>query len=90
MEIQRPPHPQNHLAMAIITTLICCQITGIISIIYASQVNSKYSEGNYEGAIRASQNAKTWWVVGLAIGIIGWIIGLIYSIIVLGFTFASL
>lgn len=77
MEIQRPPHPPNHLAMAIITTLICCQITGIISIVYASQVNSKYAVGDYDGAIRSSENAKTWWVIGLVIGGLVYILGLI-------------
>lgn len=67
MEIQKPPIPPNHLAMAIITTLMCCQITGIVSIVYASQVNSKYAMGDYEGALRASENAKTWWIVGLVL-----------------------
>jgi hypothetical protein len=68
MEVQRPPQPPNHLAMAIITTVLCCQITGIVSIVYASQVNSKYMAGDYEGALRASKDAKTWWIVGLALG----------------------
>ncbi len=72
MEVQKPPHPPNHLAMAIITLVLCCQITGIVSVIYATQVNSKYAVGDYEGAIRASENAKTWWIIGLALG------GLIY------------
>jgi hypothetical protein len=63
--------------MAIITTLICCQITGIISIVYASQVNSKYAVGDYDGAIRSSENAKTWWVIGLVIGGLVYILGLI-------------
>ena len=68
MEVQKPPHPPNHLAMAIITLILCCQITGIVSVIYAAQVNSKYAMGDYEGALRASENARTWWIVGLALG----------------------
>ena len=46
----KPKPPQNYLALAIITTLFCCQIFGIISIIYAAQVNSKYIAGDYLGA----------------------------------------
>ncbi|GGE11665.1 CD225/dispanin family protein [Psychroflexus salis] len=70
MEIQKPPHPPNHLAMAIITLVLCCQITGIVSVVYATQVNSKYAMGDYEGAQRASENAKTWWIIGLVLGLI--------------------
>lgn len=68
MEVQKPPHPPNHLAMAIITLVLCCQITGIVSVVYATQVNSKYAMGDYDGAQRASDNAKTWWIVGLVMG----------------------
>ncbi len=57
------PKPNNHLALAIITTIICCLPAGIVSIVYATQVNSKYNAGDYEGAVRASKNAKTWWIV---------------------------
>ena len=78
MEIQRPPQPPNYLVMAIITTIFCCQITGIVSIVYASQVNSKYALGDYDGAQRASDNAKTWWIVGLAIGVISYLIFILF------------
>lgn len=76
--------PSNHLAMAIITTLICCLPAGIVSIVYASQVNSKFQAGDYEAALRASKNAKTWWLVALIVGLVG-IIG--YAIFI--FTFGA-
>lgn len=57
------PRPNNHLALAIITTILCCLPAGIVSIVYATQVNSKYNAGDYEGAVKASKNAKTWWIV---------------------------
>ncbi|GGE31845.1 CD225/dispanin family protein [Psychroflexus planctonicus] len=85
MEIQKPPHPPNHLAMAIITTIMCCQITGIVSIVYASQVNSKYAVGDYDGAIRASENAKTWWIIGLVLGVLVYVgVFLIYGLALFG------
>ncbi|MGO2102043.1 MAG: CD225/dispanin family protein [Psychroflexus halocasei] len=66
--------PNNHLAMAIISTLVCCMPAGIVSIVYASQVNSKFMAGDYIGAERASKNAKTWWIVSLAFAAAGFII----------------
>ena len=55
--------PSNYLVFAILTTIFCCQVFGIVSIVYAAQVNSRWYAGDYQGAINASRNAKTWaWV----------------------------
>lgn len=66
----KPKPPPNYLALAIISTLFCCQIFGIISIIYAAQVNTKYISGDYDGAEIASKNAKTWGIVSVGIGVL--------------------
>lgn len=66
----KPNPPQNYLALAIISKLFCCQIFGIISIIYAAQVNSKYLAGDYSGAESASKNAKLWGFLSLGIGLL--------------------
>ncbi len=50
----------NHLVWAILTTLFCCLPLGIVSIVYASQVDGKRAVGDLAGARQASQNAKTW------------------------------
>ena len=57
--------PSNYLILAIVSTFLCCNVTGIISIIYAAQVNAKWEGGNYEGAISDSKNAKLWVIIGL-------------------------
>jgi len=57
--------PDNYLILAILTTIFCCQITGIISIVYASRVNSKWDGGDYAGAEEDSKNAKLWGFIGL-------------------------
>ena len=55
--------PSNYLAFAIVSTILCCLPFGIVSIIYAAQVNSKWAAGDFEGAKNSSKNAKTWaWV----------------------------
>lgn len=61
--------PPNYLVFAIIVTLFCCQILGIVSIVFAAQVNSKWNAGDFEGALNASKNAKLWAWVGVASGI---------------------
>ena len=61
----------NYLVQAILCTLFCCLPAGIVSIVYAAQVNSKLAVGDRAGAIQSSDNAKKWaWVsfgVGLAV-----------------------
>ena len=58
-----PPHVENYLAQAILVTIFCCLPFGIVSIVYAAQVNGKVEAGNIEGAQRASANAKMWaWI----------------------------
>ena len=50
--------PPNYLAWAIISTILCCLPFGIVSIIYAAQVNSKWASGDVSGAQQSSKNAK--------------------------------
>jgi len=53
----------NYLAQAILCTLFCCLPFGIVSIVYAAQVNGKVAAGDYAGAQAASNSARTWcWV----------------------------
>lgn len=54
------PKPPNYLVWAILSTLFCCLPFGIVSIVFAAQVDSKYNTGDLAGAQRASDNAKKW------------------------------
>ena len=66
-QIQHPQSPPpNYLVFAILTTIFCCQILGIVSIVFAAQVNSKWASGDYNGALNASKNAKLWAWIGFA------------------------
>ena len=52
----------NYLPQAILVTLFCNPL-GIVAIIYAAQVNTKWKLGDIEGAYKASENAKKWcWI----------------------------
>lgn len=57
--------PGNYLILAILTTFFCCQITGVVSIVYAARVNAKWDGGDYAGAQEDSKNAKLWGLIGL-------------------------
>lgn len=76
---QNHPKPKNYLIEAILSTIFCCQITGIVSIVYAAQVNSLYAEGKFDAADRAAKNAKNWFMVGLIIGIILYILSFAFG-----------
>ena len=69
--------PKTYLVEAIVATLLCCVPFGVVSIVYAAQVDSKFSAGDYQGAQRASDKAKTWYHVALISGLV---VGVIYFI----------
>lgn len=64
---QRVP---NHLVGAILVTVFCCQIFGIVSIVYAAQVNTKLLSGDLQGAIASSNKAEAWMWWGFGLGLV--------------------
>lgn len=81
----RPQRPSNYLALAIISTVMCCLPSGIVSIVYSSKVNTLYEAGRYEEAERASKNAKTWGIVSIVVAAVGILLYLlIFGIAIFG------
>jgi ABC-type Fe3+ transport system permease subunit len=74
--------PPNYLVWAILTTILCCLPFGIVSIIYAAQVNSKWQMGDYEGAKQSSKNAKIWAWVSFGVALAGVIIWAILTLVI--------
>lgn len=64
-----PPKPKNNLVPAILVTLFCCLPFGIASIIFASQVDTKYAAGDYAGAEASAAKSKLWmwWAFGVGL-----------------------
>lgn len=62
--------PKNWLVESILVTIFCCQILGIISIVYAASVESKFYRGDIAGAESASNTAKTLVIVSVACGLL--------------------
>ena len=68
-----PPSPvprvPNYLVQAILVTIFCCVPLGIVSIVFAAQVNGKLAAGDYAGAVETSNRAKmwAWWSFGVGL-----------------------
>ena len=60
----------NHLVWAILSTLFCCLPFGIVSIVYASQVDGKRAAGDIAGAREASGKAKFWAMLSAGLALI--------------------
>ncbi|MEV4456756.1 CD225/dispanin family protein [Microbispora sp. NPDC004025] len=81
--------PNNHLVMAIVTTILCCLPLGVVSIVFASQVNSKWMAGDYQGAVAASESAKKWWMASLITGIVLLVLYILFVVVLGVFSFST-
>jgi t-SNARE complex subunit (syntaxin) len=64
------PPPQNYLVWSILTTFLCCMPLGVVSIVFAAQVNSKWAAGDFAGAQESSRKAKQFAMWGAITGAI--------------------
>ncbi|MDH6308629.1 hypothetical protein M2451_000940 [Dysgonomonas sp. PFB1-18] len=60
-----PTKPDNNLVLSIVSTVLglcspCCigLILGIIAIVFSTQVDSKYTMGDYQGAEKSAKTAR--------------------------------
>lgn len=81
-----PQMPPTYLWQSIVVLLLCCWPLGIPAVVSAAQVSSKYSQGDYNGALAASNKAKMWAIIALVCGLIG---GAIYGVAVASGALAS-
>ncbi|WP_295961364.1 CD225/dispanin family protein [uncultured Xanthomonas sp.] len=72
------PQVSNNLVWAILTTLFCCLPLGIVSIVYASQVNTKLAAGDVAGARDSSDKAKKWAIYSAATSVVLIVLYLIF------------
>lgn len=88
-----PPH-SNRMALSILCTIFCCQIAGIIAIIYSSRSNQMYDsamvaidektkQNMYLQSESANKTALTWLIIALVFGILT-VIGMVIAVIAAG------
>ena len=72
----RPPRRRvtanvpTNLALAIVSTVLCCMPAGIVAIVFAAQVQGKLDRGDIRGAQKASNAARTWAIVSIVLGVV--------------------
>ncbi len=64
------PMPPTYLVWAVLATVLCCFIPGIVAIVYSTQVSSRYYAGDMEGAKRASKRVEIWVIVSFVLGVL--------------------
>lgn len=75
---------QNYLIPAIVATILCCPPLGIVSIIFAAQVNSKIATGDIAGATESSKKAKMFMFIAIGLGLLTYVIVIVLWIVVFG------
>jgi hypothetical protein len=75
------PRVPSYMGWAIATLILCFWPTGIVAVVYASQVGNKLSVGDIAGAQESSRKAKTWCWVTFAIGVAGVVIAIIATLL---------
>jgi len=78
-----PDKVPNYLIPAILSA-ICCFPLGIISIVFAAQVNGKVAAGDLAGAADSAKKAKMFSYIFLGLGIVVWACYLIFFVGIAG------
>ena len=73
--------PPNYLIPAILVTIFCCLPLGVVSIVFAAQVNSKYQAGDISGAQEASKKAKLFAMISAGVGVVVIVIAVILNVL---------
>jgi hypothetical protein len=60
--------PRTFLVPSILVTLFACFPAGVFGIVFATQVKSKYQQGDYNSALSASNKAKISCIIGVSVG----------------------
>jgi len=79
----------NYLIPAILSTIFCCLPLGVVSIIFATQVNSKVASGDIAGAMEASRKAKMFMFIAIGLGVLTCVCVVVMWIFVFGMAAVS-
>lgn len=73
---QQPPmiKPDSGLVWAILSTVLCCLPFGIVSIVYATKVDTLWYENRFNEACDAAHKAKMWALASAVCSCVGAII----------------
>lgn len=69
--------PDNFLIWSILTTVLCCLPFGIVGIIFSVKADGLWSNGDYDGAVRAAEKAKLFCILSAALAVASYVVGLL-------------
>ncbi len=79
------PAPDNNLVIGIIATVVsvvfCCIPHGLVSLIFATQVNKKAAIGDMHGAMAAARQAKIWGIISIVVSCAWLVIAIFFGIL---------
>jgi hypothetical protein len=75
------PMPPTYMVWAVLVTLCCCLLPGVVAIYFSAMVSSRFYARDYEGAKRASHNAEIWIIISIVLGVISAIFYLPFALL---------
>lgn len=73
--------PKNYLVKSIVTLILCCWPFSIPALVNSCKVNNLWAEGKKEEAYEASHKANKWGNISIIVGVIFWVIYIIYWLV---------
>ncbi len=73
--------PNDHFGLALFVCLCCFWPLGIVAVIKANEVRSRFNTGDMLGANQSSEDARRYSMIGLGIGIASVVISIIMVIV---------
>lgn len=64
-----PNRPDNNLIQAILCTFLLSLPFGIVSWVFAAKVDQQWERGDFNGAVESAKKSRTWFWVGLGVGL---------------------
>ncbi len=72
----------NYLVQSILLTIFCCMPFGVVALVYSAMAMGAANSGDHAAAVRSSNQARTWCWVALALGLLPWVLGLLWIVFV--------
>ncbi len=74
----------NNMVMAIIATVVsiigCCLPHGLVSLIFAMQVNKKAAAGDIDGATNSAKQAKMFAWISIIVAVVFFVIAMVFGL----------
>lgn len=76
----------SYLVPSILVLIFCCQIGGIVALVYSVMAQSSYDAGNYRDALTKADSAKGWCWASVVITIVLLILGALLGWLISAFS----